>query len=66
MKQLNKYNCWKAEQNGAPIVGTDKIVSGYSKREVLKYLAFTENVIYNHNDMIVKLNDGTFWCASKI
>jgi len=63
---IKKYNAWKANSNGDPIEGTDKILTGVSKRAIIKQLADEEGVKHNHNDMIVRLKDGTFWCVSQI
>lgn len=65
-KILKKYNAWKAKSNCEPIEGTDRILTGFSKRSIIKHLAFEEGVEYKHNDMIVKLQDGTIWCVSEI
>jgi hypothetical protein len=63
---MNKnYLAWKAKANGDPIDGTDRILTGASKREIIKHLAFEEGVKHQHNDMIVKLNDGTMWCVKQ-
>jgi len=66
METQYKYNAWKAKTNGDPIEGTDRILTGVSKREIIKHLAFEEGVEYQHNDMTVRCKDGTIWCASKI
>lgn len=66
MEAQHKYNAWKAKSNGDPIEGTDRILTGVSKRMIIKHLAFEEGVEYQHNDMIVKCKDGTIWCVSKI
>ena len=63
---MNKYNAWKADKNGDPIEGTDRIFSSKSKRSVIKHLAFEEGVEHKHNDMIVRCKDGTIWCVHKI
>ena len=66
MEAQHKYNAWKAKSNGDTIEGTDRILTGVSKRMIIKHLAFEEGVEYQHNDMIVKCKDGTIWCVSKI
>jgi len=66
MKTQHKYNVWKAESNGDPIEGTDKIYIGVSKRAIIKHLAFEEGVEHQHNDMIVRCKDGRIWCVSQI
>ena len=62
----NKYEAWKAKPNCEPIEGTERIILGKSKREVIGYLAYEEGVEHKHNDMIVRCKDGTIWCAHKI
>jgi len=66
MKPNYKYNAWKAKSNGDPIAGTDRTLIGFSKRAVIKHLAFEEGVEHQHNDVMVKCKDGTFWYVSKI
>lgn len=66
MKTQHKYNVWKAKSNGEPIEGTDRILTGVSKRAIIKHLAFEEGVEHQHNDMIVRCKDGTTWCVSQI
>lgn len=66
MKPQNKYNAWKATPNGEPIEGTDRILTGVSKRAIIKHLAYEEGVEHMHNDMTVKCKDGTIWCISQI
>lgn len=61
-----QYNVWKSKSNGNPIEGTDRILEGISKRAIMKHLAYEEGVEYQHNDMIVRCNDGTFWCSKLI
>jgi hypothetical protein len=61
-----QYNAWKANSKGDPIEGTDRILTAISKRSVMKHLAHEEGVEYQHNDMIVRCNDGTFWCSKII
>jgi hypothetical protein len=38
--QRQKYNAWKAKSNGEPIERTDRILTGVSKRAIIKHLAF--------------------------
>lgn len=52
-----KYNAWKADTHCEPIEGTDRIISGVSKRAVLKHLAYEEGVEYKHGNMTVKCKD---------
>lgn len=66
METKYKYSAWKANLNGEPIEGTDRILSGVSKRAIIKHLAFEEGVEHQHNDMIVRCKDGTTWCVSQI
>ena len=66
MKTQHKYNTWKAKSNGDPIDGSDRILTGVSKRAIIKHLAFEEGVKHQHNDMIVRCKDGTMWCVSQI
>ena len=66
MKKQYKYNAWKAKPNCDPIEGTDKILSGTSKRATLDHLAFEEGVKRGHNEMLVRCNDGMLWFVSKI
>ena len=33
METQHKYNAWKAKSNGEPIEGTDRILTGVSKRD---------------------------------
>lgn len=63
---MNRYNAWKAKPNCEPIEGTDRILTGVSKRAILKHLAYEEKVEYQHNDMIVRCKDGNMWCVTKI
>jgi len=57
----NKYVAWKTLSDLEPISGTDRILLGKSKREIINFLAYEEKVPHNHNDMFVKCNDGTKW-----
>lgn len=41
---MKKYNVWKADSNGNPIEGTDRVISGISKRAMIKHLAHEEGV----------------------
>jgi len=66
MKKQKKYSAWKANSNGDPIEGTDRIFTGVSKRSIIKHLAFEEDVEHQHNDVLVKCKDGTIWCVSQI
>lgn len=66
MKPQNKYQAWKAGPKCEPIEGTDRILTGESKRAVLKHLAYEEGVEHMHNDMIVRCKDGTMWLVSKL
>jgi hypothetical protein len=66
MDSLKKYNAWLADKNCEPIPGTDKILTGRSKRAVIKHLAYEEGVEHKHNDMIVRLPNGNCWCVSEI
>jgi hypothetical protein len=66
MKTQHRYNAWKAKSNGDPIEGTDRILTGVSKRAVIKHLAFEEGVNHQHNDIIVRCKDGTMWFVSQI
>lgn len=63
---MKKYDVWKADKNGNPIDGTDRVIKAKSKRDVIKHLAHEEGVEHNHNDMVVQCNDGTLWCCSSI
>lgn len=65
-KTQKKYNAWKADSRCEPIEGTDRILTGESKRAVIRHLAFEEGIEHQHNDMVVKCKDGTMWCVSKI
>jgi hypothetical protein len=64
--QRQKYNAWKAKSNGEPIEGTDRILTGVSKRAIIKHLAFEEGVEHRRDDMIVRCKDGKMWCVSQI
>ena len=64
--KLKKFNAWKADSKGNPIEGTDRILTGVSKRAVLKHIACEEKVDIQHNDMIVKLPNGDCWCVVHI
>lgn len=63
-KSIKKYNAWKCDSNANPIEGTDRIISGRSKRAILKHLAYEEGVEYIHNSMILRLPNGEFWAVS--
>ncbi len=65
-KQQYRYQAWKANPNCDPIEGTDRILTGTSKRAILQHLAHEEGVEHNHNDMSVKCKDGTMWFVSKL
>lgn len=66
MEKRHKYNAWKANENGDPIKGTDRIITGKSKRWVINHLAYEEGVEIDPGALIVRCKDGTFWNASKI
>lgn len=66
MMETNRYNAWKSNQKGEPIEGTDRILTGSSKRSILKHLAYEEGVEHQHNDVIIRCQDGTTWHVSKI
>lgn len=60
--QLNKkYHAWKADLQGNPIPNTERILTGTTKRNILKHLAYEEKVKHNHNDVLVRCKDGTTW-----
>lgn len=61
-----RYNVWKANSQCEPIEGTDRILLGKSKRNVLKHLAYEEKVEYKHNDRVIKLPNGDMWCVSSM
>ena len=63
---MSKYNAWKAKSNGEPIEDTDRILEAPTHRWVIKHLANEEGVAHKHNDVIVRLPNGDFWCASKV
>jgi hypothetical protein len=63
---MKKYNAWKANSKCEPIEGTDRILLGENKRNVLRHLAYEEGVEYKHGDLIVKLPNGEMWCVSII
>jgi len=63
---MKRYVAWKSTPDCAPIEGTDRFLSGISKRAILEHLAFEEGVEYQHNDMIVMCKDDTFWSVSQI
>jgi hypothetical protein len=65
-KEKKIYNAWKANSKLEPIEGTDRILEGKSKRAIIRHLAYEEGVEHNHNDVLVKCKDGTFWFVSKI
>lgn len=46
----NKYEAWKAKPNCEPIEGTERIIIGNTKREVISYLAYEESVEHKHNE----------------
>jgi hypothetical protein len=58
------YNAWKVDSKMNPIENTDRTLSGFSEKAVLRFLAFEENVPYN-GEKIVRLNDNTSWIVSK-
>lgn len=67
MEAKNKtYNAWKAKTNGEPIEGTDRLLTGSSKRAIIAHLAHEEGVNHQHNDVLVRCLDGTVWCVSEI
>jgi hypothetical protein len=61
-----KYNIWKADQKCAPIEGTNYILDAPTKRWALDHVAHINGVKRGHNDMVVKMPNGEFWCASEI
>ena len=67
MVTVKKYHAWKAKANTCePVEGTDRILTGKSKRAILDHLAYEENVVRQHHSLVVRCNDATFWCVSKI
>ena len=65
-KQQYRYQAWKAQPNCDPIEGTDRILTGTSKRAILRHLAYEEGVEYEHSGIRVKCKDGTMWFVSKL
>jgi len=65
-KKLYRYNAWKTNDNFEPIEGTDRILTGPSKRWIVKHLASEEGVEYKNDIMMVKCKDDTLWFVSKI
>lgn len=63
MKTYN-YNAWKVDSKMNPIVDTDRTLSGFSQKAVLRFLAYEEKVPYN-GEKIVRLSDGTAWAVAK-
>jgi hypothetical protein len=63
---MKKYNAWKAKSNGDYIEGTDRLLSGKSKRSILSHLSYEEGVEYKHDIMIVRCKDGTIWCFQEV
>lgn len=63
MKTYN-YNAWKVDSNMNPIKDTDRTLSGFNKKAVLRFLAYEENVPYN-GEKIIRLSDGTAWVVMK-
>lgn len=59
-----RYLAWKSDSSCNPIAGTDRILEGKSVRWILQHLAYEEKVEHNHNDVIVRCKDGTFWNVS--
>jgi hypothetical protein len=66
MSKQNRYLAWKADSKCNPIEGTDRILTGVSKRAILKHLAYEEDVEHQHNNMVVKCKDGNMWFVSQL
>lgn len=63
---VKKFNVWKANSNGEPIEGTDRTITGPCKRDILGFLAYEEGVDHLRSNMVVKLPNGDYWCASQM
>jgi len=61
MKNQKTYFVWKANSNGDPIEGTDRVLSGSSKKSVVKHLAYEEGVQYNEGDILVRCKNDDIW-----
>ncbi len=61
MKTQRKYFVWKTNSNGEPIDGTDRVLTGSSKKSVVKHLAYEEGVQYTEGDILVKCKNGDVW-----
>lgn len=64
MEKQKKYSVWLADSKCNPINGTDRIMIGPSKKYVLKYLAYEENITYQGWESLISLPNGNRWCVS--
>lgn len=64
MENLRNYNIWKADTNGNPIEGSDRILSARSKRKALKHIADEIGIPYDGRSLIIRCPDGSFYNAS--
>lgn len=55
------YYAWKSDKYGNPILNSERNFKSKSRSNVLKLLAYEENVKINSNDILVKCLDGTTW-----
>lgn len=64
METLNRYNVFKTNKNCEPIEGSDRIITGLSRRAIAKHLAYEEGVEMPANSYIVRCKDGSIWHVS--
>jgi hypothetical protein len=61
MKTQRTYFVWKTKSNGDLIEGTDRVLSGSSKKSVVKHLAHEEDTQYKEGDTLVRCKNGDIW-----
>ena len=64
METLNRYNVCKTNKNCEPIEGSDRIITGVSRRAITKHLAYEEGVEIPANICIVRCKDDNIWHVS--
>jgi len=62
--ELKRYNVWKSNSNSDPIDGTDRTLTGPSKRWIMRQITYENNIKYN-NELIVRLPNGCFYNCSQ-
>ena len=61
-----KYYAWLSDKDSNPIEGSDRIISGPSKRWILEMIAYENKVEHLHNSPIVRLPNGDVWCVRRL